>query len=91
MSSGIELLDGLGIIDWEDRLNVMMITLTSVILKISDNGEGYNWEDVSKDEFVELIMNKILTIEYSDELKNEISNLFKVLTEYGEDGRSITK
>ena len=87
MSSGIDLLDGLGIVDWEDRLNIMMITLSSIVLKLDDNGEGYNWEGVSKIEFVELF----LTIEYNEELKLEVSNLFKILSEYGEDRRSITQ
>ena len=91
MSSGIDLLDSLGIVDWEDRLNIMMITLSSIVLKLDDNGEGYNWEGVSKIEFVELIMNKLLTIEYNEELKLEVSNLFKILSEYGEDRRSITQ
>ena len=86
MSSGIDLLDGLGIVDWEDRLNIMMITLSSIVLKLDDNGEGYNWEGVSKIEFVEF-----LTIEYNEELKLEVSNLFKILSEYGEDRRSITQ
>ena len=33
----------------------------------------------------------VLTIEYNEELKLEVSNLLKILSEYGEDRRSITQ
>ena len=91
MVNGIELLERLGIVDWEDRLNVIMITLISVVLKINDSGDGYNWDGVGKDEFVELIMNQLLTMDYSYEMKKEICGMFKILSEYGEDRRGIVE
>lgn len=68
---------------WEDRFNVMMILFISKILKLNDNGEGYNWEGVSKDEFKELICSQLSEMEYDDEMKVEVSNVFRILSEYG--------
>ena len=57
MIDKVEMLNRLGMVDWDDRFSFMMITLVSVVLKINDDGNGYDWSEVSKDEFVELIGN----------------------------------
>jgi hypothetical protein len=36
-----------------------------------------------------LICSQLLKMEYDDEMKIEISNVFRILSEYGEDGRSL--
>jgi hypothetical protein len=89
MIDKVEMLNRLGMVDWDDRFSFMMITLVSVVLKINDGGNGYDWSEVGKDEFVELIGNQLLTMDYSDEMKNEVSGMFKILTEYGEGRRGI--
>ena len=89
MIDKVEMMNRLGMVDWDDRFSFMMITLISVVLKINDHGNGYDWSEVCKDEFVEFIGNQLLTMNYSDEMKNEISGMFKILTEYGEDRRGI--
>lgn len=83
MMNSIEFIDRVSSGLWEDRFNVMMILFISKVLKLNDNGEGYNWEEVSKDEFKELIDSKLLEMEYDDEMKIEISNMFRILSEYG--------
>ena len=89
MMNSIEFIDKVSSGLWEDRFNVMMILFISKILKLNDNGEGYNWGGVSKDEFKELICSQLLEMDYDDEIKVEVSNVFRILSEYGEDGRSL--
>ena len=89
MMNSIEFIDKVSSGLWEDRFNVMMILFISKVLKMNDDGKGYNWEGVSKDEFKELICSQLLEMEYDDEMKIEISNVFRILSEYGEDGRSL--
>lgn len=91
MIDKMEMLNRLGIVDWEDKLDFMMVTLISVVLKINDDGEGYDWSEISKSEFVELIGTQLLTMDYTEEMKKEVSDMFKLLSEYGEEGRSVIK
>ena len=91
MIDKVEMMNRLGMVDWDDRFSFMMITLISVVLKISDDGNGYDWSEVCKDEFVTFIGNQLSTMNYSDEMKNEISGMFKILAEYGEDRRDVIK
>ena len=89
MMNSVEFIDKVSSGLWEDRFNVMMILFISKILKLNDNGEGYNWEGISKDEFNELICSQLLEMDYDDEMKVEVSNVFRILSKYGEDGRSL--
>ena len=81
--NSIEFIDKVSNDLWEDRFNVMMILFISKVLKLNDNGEGYNWEGISKDDFKELICFQLLEMEYDDEMKIEVSNVFRILSEYG--------
>lgn len=81
--NSIEFIDKVSSDLWEDRFNVMMILFISKVLKLNDNGEGYNLEGISKDEFKELICSQLLEMEYDDEMKVEVSNVFRILSEYG--------
>ena len=81
--NSIEFIDKVSSELWGDRFNVMMILFISKVLKLNDNGKGYNWEGISKDEFKELICFQLLEMEYDDEMKVEVSNVFRILSEYG--------
>ena len=70
---------------WGDKLNVMMILLISEILKINDKDEiGYRFENMEKEEFKNLICNQIIEMDYNEKMKKLLSDLFKILSEYGE-------
>ena len=70
---------------WGDKLNVVMILLISEILKINDKDEiGYRFENMEKEEFKNLICNQIIKMDYNEKMKKLLSDLFKILSEYGE-------
>jgi hypothetical protein len=40
---------------------------------------------MERDEYMDLIENCLMTMTYTNEMKREIVNMFKIISEYGED------
>jgi hypothetical protein len=86
---GIEFIEMMGLREWDKRLYVMNIIFVSTILRLNDKGDGYNLGSLEKTEFMDLIENCLMTMTYTEEMRKEIVNMFKIISEYGEDGRCV--
>ena len=86
---GIEFIEMMGLREWDKRLYVMNIIFISTILRLNDKGDGYDLGSLEKNEFMDLIENCLMTMTYTEEMRKEIVNMFKIISEYGEDGRSF--
>jgi hypothetical protein len=82
---GMEFIEILGLKEWEKKLYVMNIIFISTVLRLNDNGDGYNLGSMERDEYMDLIENCLMTMTYTEEMKREIVNMFKIISEYGED------
>jgi hypothetical protein len=82
---GMEFIEILGLKEWEKKLYVMNIIFISTVLRLNDNGDGYNLGSMERDEYMDLIENCLMTMTYTNEMKREIVNMFKIISEYGED------
>jgi hypothetical protein len=87
--NGIEFIEMMGLREWDKRLYVMNIIFISTILKLNDKGDGYDLSSLEKTEFMDLIENCLITMTYTEEMRKEIVNMFKIISEYGEDGGSL--
>ena len=87
--NGIEFIEMMGLREWDKRLYVMNIIFVSTILRLNDKGDGYDLGSLEKNEFMDLIENCLMTMTYTEEMRKEIVNMFKIISEYGEDGRSF--
>ena len=72
-------LDNINLIKEKNRLDVLMFFFISVVLKKSDNGEGYNFKTISKHEFEDLFYDKILNMEFDLEMKKLIVEILKII------------
>lgn len=85
---GMEFIEKIGLKEWDRRLYVMQIIFVSTILRLNDNGSGYNLDSMTKIEIMDLIEDKLMTMTYTEEMKREIVNMFKIISEYGRDARN---
>lgn len=82
---GMEFIEILGLEEWEKKLYVMNIIFISTVLRLNDNGDGYNLGSMERDEYMDLIENCLMTMTYTNEMKREIVNMFKIISEYGKE------
>jgi hypothetical protein len=85
---GMEFVEKMGLKEWDRRLYVMQIIFVSTILRLNDDGSGYNLSSMTKSEIMDLIENNLMTMTYTEEMKREIVNMFKIISEYGRDTRN---
>jgi hypothetical protein len=86
---GMEFIEKMGLKEWDRRLYVMQIIFVSTILKLNDKGEGYELGSMGKEEIMDLIENCLMGMDYNDEMKREVVNMFKIISEYGKGRRDI--
>ena len=78
----IEWLDDLNLVNEKEKLEVLMIVFVSVILKKTDNGDGYDFKEMSKCEFENLLYSKIMKMEFDNEMKELVIKIFKIINNY---------
>jgi hypothetical protein len=78
----IEWLDDLNLVNEKEKLEVLMIVFVSVILKKTDNGDGYDFKEMSKYEFENLLYSKIMKMEFDNEMKELVIKIFKIINNY---------
>lgn len=81
----MEWMENLNLVKKNEKLDVLMIVFISVILKKTDNGDGYDFGNISKTEFQNLLCSKMMNMEFDNEIKKLVVKIFKIINEYGEE------
>jgi hypothetical protein len=76
-----EWIESLNLTRWKDKLDVWLVVFISMVLKKTDTGNGYDFGEITKTEFQDLLCSKMMSVEYDEEMKNLIVKMFRVINE----------